>query len=157
MRVEVYGTIDELNTFIGSAVAHLKIERMSKEVIEELEEIQHQLFDCGADLANITATYTYKTNLEMVKNLEQKIDEYCLEAPELRSFILPGGVLSSASIHICRTVCRRAERLVVHLNEEERINPIIIQYLNRLSDYFFALARVMNARQGVNDIEYSSN
>lgn len=154
-RIDAYGTIDELNSFIGLAISELVRINFSEIVIKELENIQHELFDCGADLANITSTYTYKVNEEMVRSLEGRIDLYTNEVPQLERFILPGGSYVAAILHICRTVCRRAERMVVHLKTQENINAYVLKFLNRLSDYFFALARVMNHRTGVKDIEYN--
>lgn len=100
IRVEAYGTIDEINSFIGLAIAQLKIETTANIIIEELEEIQHELFDTGADLANVTPTYVCKINQKMVEKLEKKIDVYSKEAPELHNFILPGGSSSASTIHI---------------------------------------------------------
>lgn len=153
-RVEAYGTVDEVNCFVGQAIAELDTERF-KDVLDDLEKIQHELFDCGGDLANITEKRELKLQKESIDYLEKKIDEYIAEAPELERFILPGGSKPSASIHIARTVTRRAERLVVKLLKSDAGTPeLALQYLNRLSDYFFALARVINCRLNVKDVEY---
>lgn len=154
IRVEAYGTVDEVNCFVGQAVAELD-PHIFKEEILDLEKIQHELFDCGGDLANITKKRVPKLTEEAVTYLESKIDKLIVEAPELERFILPGGSKASASIHIARTVARRAERLVVSLLKADETTPVVcLQYLNRLSDYFFALARVINFRLGVKDVEY---
>jgi cob(I)alamin adenosyltransferase len=153
-RVEAYGTVDEVNCFVGQAIQELDLE-LFKDVLEDLEKIQHELFDCGGDLANVTEKREVKLHQESIDYLEKKIDAYIEEAPELERFILPGGTKPSASIHIARTVTRRAERLVVKLLKTDLKTPeLALMYLNRLSDYFFALARVINYRLKVSDVEY---
>jgi cob(I)alamin adenosyltransferase len=154
IRVEAYGTVGEVNCFVGQAMVELDAETF-KDVLDDLEKIQHELFDCGGDLANVTEKRVLKLQKDAIDYLEKKIDEYTDEAPELERFILPGGTKPSASIHIARTVTRRAERLVVSLLKADPTTPeIALQYLNRLSDYFFALARVINFRLQVGDVEY---
>lgn len=154
IRVDAYGTVDEVNCFVGQAMAELDA-NLFHDVLEDLEKIQHELFDCGGDLANVTENKVQKLTKEAVDYLEEKIDELTAEAPKLERFILPGGTKAAASIHIARTVTRRAERLVVKLLKKDAETPVItLQYLNRLSDYFFALARVINFRQNVSDVEY---
>jgi cob(I)alamin adenosyltransferase len=153
-RVEAYGTVDEVNCFVGQAIQELD-PQLFKDVLADLEKIQHELFDCGGDLANVTEKREVKLKQESIDYLEKKIDEYIKEAPELERFILPGGTKPSASIHIARTVTRRAERLVVKLGKSDPKTPeLALMYLNRLSDYFFALARVINFRLNVSDVEY---
>lgn len=154
IRVEAYGTVDELNGFVGQAMAELDSELFS-DVLADLEKIQHELFDCGGDLASVSKKRPLKLTEEAITYLEEKIDKLVEEAPKLERFILPGGTKPAASIHIARTVTRRAERLVVKLmKEDESLSPVTLQYLNRLSDYFFALARVVNFRLNVPDVEY---
>ncbi|AIM14901.1 MULTISPECIES: cob(I)yrinic acid a,c-diamide adenosyltransferase [Neobacillus] len=154
IRVEAYGTVDEVNCFVGQAIQELDPE-LFHDVLADLEKIQHELFDCGGDLANVSKRREGKLQKESVEYLEKKIDEYMEEAPELERFILPGGSKPAATIHIARTVTRRAERLVVKLEKSDLPAPeITLQYLNRLSDYFFALARVVNHRLNVKDVEY---
>jgi cob(I)alamin adenosyltransferase len=153
-RVEAYGTVDEVNCFVGQAIQELD-QDVFKDVLEDLEKIQHELFDCGGDLANVSEKRELKLHQESIDYLEKKIDEYIEEAPELERFILPGGTKPSASIHIARTVTRRAERLVVKLiKADPKASELALMYLNRLSDYFFALARVINFRLNVSDVEY---
>ncbi|MBM4763265.1 cob(I)yrinic acid a,c-diamide adenosyltransferase [Bacillus sp. B15-48] len=154
IRVEAYGTVDEVNCFVGQAVTQLD-PSIFQDLLADLEKIQHELFDCGGDLANITEKRELKLKQESVEYLEARIDELIKEAPELERFILPGGTPAAASIHIARTVTRRAERLVVSLvktDSGESEQPL--KYLNRLSDYFFALARVINFRLNEKDVEY---
>lgn len=153
-RVEAYGTVDEVNCFVGQAIQELD-QDIFKDVLEDLEKIQHELFDCGGDLANVSEKRELKLHQESIDYLEKKIDEYIEEAPELERFILPGGTKPSASIHIARTVTRRAERLVVKLiKADPKASDLALMYLNRLSDYFFALARVINFRLNIRDVEY---
>jgi cob(I)alamin adenosyltransferase len=166
-RIEAYGTIDELNSFVGQAAA----EAAGHEPLELaglLEDIQQELFDCGSDLAYAAPGAPLKVNGEPAVKLEGWIDQYSAEAPEITRFILPGGSRVSALLHVCRTVCRRAERRVVTLAAEleaaakdaasgaegAAVNPDVLTYLNRLSDFFFAAARVANAKLGVPDTEY---
>ena len=154
IRVEAYGTVDEVNCFVGQAMAQLDREKFA-DVLDDLEKIQHELFDCGGDLANVMKDRQLKLTKGAVKYLEKKIDAFVEEAPKLERFILPGGTPASASIHIARTVTRRAERLVVSLMKvDPEISETTLQYLNRLSDYFFALARVINFRLNEKDVEY---
>lgn len=154
VRVEAYGTVDEANSFVGKAIAELDKD-IFKDILADLEKIQHELFDCGSDLANVSNKREYKLTEEPITYLENKIDELIEEAPELERFILPGGSDASASIHIARTVTRRAERLIVSLMKaEEEVPAPALKYVNRLSDYFFAVARVINARLDVPDVEY---
>ncbi|MDR7001819.1 cob(I)yrinic acid a,c-diamide adenosyltransferase [Neobacillus niacini] len=153
-RVEAYGTVDEVNCFVGQAIQELDSELFA-DVLADLETIQHELFDCGGDLANVSEKREMKLQKESIDYLEKKIDDYIEEAPELERFILPGGTKPAASIHIARTVTRRAERLVVKLVKADSKAPeLALQYLNRLSDYFFALSRVVNYRLKVKDVEY---
>ncbi|RFU71413.1 cob(I)yrinic acid a,c-diamide adenosyltransferase [Peribacillus saganii] len=154
IRVEAYGTVDEVNCFVGQALAELDPKRF-KDIIVDLEKIQHELFDCGGDLANVSDKRPMKLKDEAVDYLEARIDELIKEAPELERFILPGGSKPSASVHIARTVTRRAERLVVSLMKtDDSLPQVTLKFLNRLSDYFFALARVINFRLNVKDVEY---
>lgn len=154
IRVEAYGTVDELNGFVGLAITELDQELFA-DVIQDLEKIQHELFDCGGDLASVSKRRQLKLTEEDVTYLEEKIDEFTEKTPQLERFILPGGSQPAATIHIARTITRRAERLVVTLmKKDETVPPVTLQYLNRLSDYFFAVARVINYRMNIPDVEY---
>ena len=154
IRVEAYGTVDEVNSFVGLAISQLKSD-IFKDIIEDLEKIQHELFDCGGDLASISEKRELKLKEDAISYLEERIDIFTEEAPPLERFILPGGTEAASTIHIARTVTRRAERLVVTLMKGSKDIPNLpLQYLNRLSDYFFALARVINYRSKVEDVEY---
>ncbi|RUT28475.1 cob(I)yrinic acid a,c-diamide adenosyltransferase [Paenibacillus zeisoli] len=153
-RIEAYGTIDELNCFVGQAMSQADPAEFA-DLIQHLLQIQHELFDCGSDLAFVQLSESrYKVSASMVDQLEQWIDAYEQENPKLEKFILPGGTALSSTLHICRTVCRRAERRTVSLGAKRDINPDVLRYLNRLSDFFFAVARTANARLKMADIEY---
>ena len=152
-QVEAYGTVDELNSIIGMIVA---LEETPSDMKEELMRIQHYLFDCGNDLATPEKhdKYPYRTNSDLVTWLESRIDEYAPIPPTVESFILPGGTQLAAQLHFARTVTRRAERRIVSLQQEQTINQHVLKFINRLSDYFFALARVANTQAGVEDVLY---
>lgn len=153
-RVEAYGELDELNSFVGLAQAitiqHVELEGLAV----QLTTIMHELFDCGADLAYAQTGQPYKVNGKMVEQLEHWIDEYTLQTSPLEKFILPGGSTLSAQLHICRTVCRRAERRIVDVLDEHEVNAHVLQYINRLSDYFFVAARKANDVLAVADVCY---
>ena len=153
-RVEAYGTIDELNSFIGKAVTELD-KGIFADILADLEAIQHELFDGGGDLANVMKERIYKLTEAPIEVLEQRIDKLAEEAPALQRFILPGGSPAAATLHIARTIARRAERQTVTLMREvEDVSPVVQKYLNRLSDYLFAAARVVNFRLNISDVEY---
>ncbi|WP_349407467.1 cob(I)yrinic acid a,c-diamide adenosyltransferase [Pseudalkalibacillus sp. SCS-8] len=153
VRVEAYGTVDEINCFVGQAMAELD-PSIFKDILEDLEKIQHELFDCGSDLSNVTDSER-KLKQPSVSYLEERIDAFMEETPALERFILPGGTKPAASIHIARTVTRRAERILVRLTKHDpNVSVTTLRYLNRLSDFFFALGRVINHRLHVKDIEY---
>ena len=148
-RVESYGTIDELNAFIGSA----KCEISDENIKDQLKKIQFDLFTVGSEsatptdkltLANGNSRLTLMISEVEIEELENWMDEFEKELKPLQYFILPGGGKAATSLHICRTVCRRAERSLVFLNESEEIRPELIKYLNRLSDYFFVLSRFVS-------------
>jgi cob(I)alamin adenosyltransferase len=144
-RIEAIGTVDELNCCIGI----LLTENLEIGVRDELENIQHDLFDLGGDLSIPSRVSMSKMQ---VTNLEEKIDQYNSTLPDLKEFILPSGTRAAALCHVSRTVCRRAERCVVRLSRTETVAPLIIQYLNRLSDFLFVLCRILNRQQGVGDV-----
>ena len=148
-RVESYGNIDELNSFIGLA----KSEITDEKVLNQLKKIQFDLFTLGSEsatptdkltLANGKSRLTLMISETEIEELENWIDEYETQLEPLQYFILPGGGKSATALHVCRTVCRRAERSLVFLNESEEVRPELIKYLNRLSDYLFVLARYVS-------------
>ena len=142
-RIEAYGTVDELNSAIGFALAG-ELPAASR---PWLERIQNELFDLGADLS-VPFTDKKKERLRITQGQVDRLEELCDRANEglepLRSFVLPGGTDGAARLHLARTVCRRAERLAVGLAAIDSVNPLAIAYLNRLSDFLFILARVAN-------------
>lgn len=145
-RVEAYGTIDELNSVLGVVRAILA----DKQLARMVERVQRDLFIIGAELATSPQLRPpMKLSRARLKALERQIDAFQLEAPTPCFFVLPGGSLEAALVHFARTVCRRAERCVVALSEQETVCPLVLQYLNRLSDWLFALALVINKRAQV--------
>lgn len=155
IRVEAYGTVDECNAAIGLAATALN-GATSRDLLDDLVEIQHELFDAGADLAQVKEVHAYKVQADMTARLEARIDRYEEETAELRQFILPGGSPPSSALHMARVVARRAERRVVTLAKHQPINNEVRRYLNRLSDLLFVMARVANARAQVPDVAYHS-
>ena len=154
-RIEAYGTIDELNSFIGLAATEIN----DQKVRSVLDKIQNYLFILGADLSSPEIEENKKKNIpriikEHCNDLEKEIDFYDSLNDELRNFIIPGGDKGASLLHVCRTICRRGERKVVSLNKEEKIGNNIIIFLNRLSDLFFVLARYQNKISGVPDIKW---
>ena len=148
LRVDAYGSVDEANATIG-----LSILRTNIKIKKILKIVQNDLFDLGADLCIPDKKNTQKLKItkDRVDYIEEKIDNFNKELSSLNSFILPGGSESSTYLHIARTVTRRAERKIVTLSKKEKINPIAIIYLNRLSDLLFVLARYTN-NKGKKDI-----
>jgi cob(I)alamin adenosyltransferase len=157
LRVEAYGTVDELNALLGVAVTKSGNEGLGPLITR----LQNELFDLGSDLATpmedgethgkITVP---RVTAVLVENLEAEIDGMEAELSPLRQFILPGGTDLAAVLHFARTVCRRAERRVVTLARSENINPEVTRYLNRLSDLLFVMARSANARKSVTDVPW---
>lgn len=155
LRIESYGTVDELNSYIGM----VRDQEVNEKRKDELKEIQDRLFTIGSLLASEPENQKkkvpdlYETDIEF---LEKKIDEIDAQLPAMRFFILPGGHQSISMGHIARTVCRRAERLVLKLSQEEEIveGELITRYLNRLSDYLFILCRKMHQELGIEEIAW---
>jgi len=145
LRISAYGTIDELNAFIGYALTEVKDESVKNNLIK----IQNYLFTIGSDLATPDIEKNKKLNIQRTpesyyEEIEEMIDHYDSQLDELRNFILPGGSKSASLLHICRTVCRRAEREIVALKKSVTIGDNIVIFLNRLSDLFFVLSRFEN-------------
>lgn len=149
LRVHAMGDVDELNSQIGL----LLCEDMPADVRALLVEIQHQLFNLGGELS-IPGYELLKA--EAVLTLDQALAHYNAQLPKLQEFILPAGSRAAALAHVCRTVARRAERQVVALGNEEAINEAPRQYLNRLSDLMFVIARVLNRMNGGDDVYWKS-
>ncbi|MFH1426101.1 MAG: cob(I)yrinic acid a,c-diamide adenosyltransferase [Candidatus Kerfeldbacteria bacterium] len=155
-RIEAYGTVDELNACLGIAIADGRERNTGINVERLLRPIQRELFIIGSHLATQCEPSTMSKSIpplkdDAVQHLEHEIDELSESLPPLKNFILPGGTTTGAHLHLARTVCRRAERAVIRLSQNEEIPPIMVRYLNRLSDYLFVLARAVNADQGASE------
>ncbi|MCV0400648.1 MAG: cob(I)yrinic acid a,c-diamide adenosyltransferase [Nitrosopumilus sp.] len=150
-RIISYGTVDEANAALGVVLAN----SLDDDVSSLLTEIQNDLFLVGADLSNPNLNdVKNRVSLEMIEKLEKHIDRFESELSPLTNFILPGGDPSAAQLHYVRTVVRRAESQTVHLSEKDEINSNCIKYLNRLSDLFFVMARLINKRKNQDDIPW---
>jgi len=148
-RITAYGTIDEVNALIGITLSY----KFDQDVSILLSKIQNELFVVGADLSNPNLEEEKnRVTLNMISNLENVIDKYEQELPSLTNFILPGGDIIASQLHHIRTVIRRAETWIIRLSEEEKINNNCIVYINRLSDLFFVLGRIINKRSGHKDV-----
>lgn len=153
LKIESYGTVDELNSWIGL----LRDQPVNESRRDLLKEIQDRLFTIGADLASEHEQTKKKipdlfdTDIQLLENEMDKMDT---EIPPLRAFVLPGGHQSVSFAHVARTVCRRAERLVIRLSEVEETNELIVKYLNRLSDYLFVLSRKMTQELGTEEVSW---
>jgi cob(I)alamin adenosyltransferase len=156
LRVEAMGGVDELNASLGWALTQMTVGPYR----ERLEALQHELFTLGAELATPspsggrTRPETPEIGDDRVAAIESWIDEVDAGLPALRAFVLPGGTPGAASLHLARTVCRRAERAVVRLGDAESVRGAVIAYLNRLSDLLFVLARAENRQAGRGDVEW---
>ncbi len=153
LRIDTYGTVDELNCYIG-LVRDLNMDEARRAL---LKEVQDRLFTIGSNLA--AEPEQQKKVIPDLKNedierLEKAMDEMDAELPPLRHFILPGGHTSVSFCHVARTVCRRTERLVIALAEQTEVHPMIVPYLNRLSDYLFVLSRKMAQELGVEEVKW---
>jgi cob(I)alamin adenosyltransferase len=154
MRLETYGTTDELNAHVGMLrTLALKCEQaaVKEQLTEQLRVIQNKLFDVGSDLATMPGSPYKRKDLILpsdIEALEEWLDEMNEPLETLRSFTLPGGGELNAWAHMCRTVCRRAERQACRLADQEEVTSGVIQYLNRLSDYFFVLSRWISLKLG---------
>ncbi len=155
-RVRAYGSVDELNSFLGRALTLMQV----PESRDRISLVQHDLFTLGSHLATPPAREG-RTRPDLPplpgtrpSEMEAWMDEAEKELPPLKVFILPGGVPSASELHVCRTICRRCERSVVALEEETKEIQLTIQYLNRLSDLLFVLARLENHRAGAKDVSW---
>jgi cob(I)alamin adenosyltransferase len=159
LRVEAYGTVDELNAALGVSREALE----DPELLGRLGTVQQDLFVLGASLATpgvedgTAKPTTPELPLQRIGEMESWIDEATDETPELRTFILPGGTRGAAALHLARTVCRRTERAVVRLGQAAGVEEGVIMYLNRLSDLLFALARLENHRRGAGDVAWKQD
>jgi cob(I)alamin adenosyltransferase len=150
-RIEAYGTVDELNSFLGVARAAWP----DSPIDAQLAAAQSDLFEIGAHLASPGTSRFPGVELAHIEELEHGIDAMESELAPLKTFILPGGALAASYLHIARVVCRRAERLVVALQDTSEATKSSIAYLNRLSDYLFVAARFANRKFGVDDVPWT--
>lgn len=143
LRIRTYGGLDEMNSIIGLSLAE---GQLSSGIQTSLTRIQSELFQLGAELATQRkkVSGTKLIDSSQVSALELEIDEMEKDLPALKTFILPGGSKAAATIHLARAVCRRAERELITLNRAEPLRPTVLQYINRLSDYLFVVARYIN-------------
>lgn len=155
IRIEAYGTVDELNAHLGL----LKDQPVDSGIKDNLFRIQHELFDMGAYLACEADPGKFRLNLiedRHIQKLEEEIDRMEEELPPLKNFILPGGHPAVSQCHVARCVCRRAERNVITLNEYEKVSGNVVRYLNRLSDYLFVLARKLTKDAGIQEVIWTA-
>lgn len=157
VRIEAYGTLDELNATLGIAVEEARENRAAgvQRLAARIRRVQNELFDVGGELAVLPAGRHEKQVLisdEDVRRLERELDEVNADLPVLRSFVLPGGGRLSALLHVARTVCRRAERRVVTLHRDEPQRAELLKYLNRLSDWLFVMGRFAVASSGSDEV-----
>jgi cob(I)alamin adenosyltransferase len=150
-RVEAYGTLDELNSYLGVVISECR----NRSIARSLREIQRLLFVAGADLAtNLGGREVARISAKDTKLVEEMTDELLARLPRLTGFILPGGSVLAARLQFARTVCRRAERRVVAAGKSERLNPELVPFLNRLSSYLFNLARHANHLSRVKEVSW---
>jgi len=151
-RIDAYGTIDELNSCLGLVLSGIAL---AIEPDAQLLAVQRDLFEIGAHLASPGTSRFAGVEASRIEELERGIDAMEAELAPLKSFILPGGTPAAAQLHVARTVCRRAERLVVALHDNDPATESSIAYLNRLSDYLFVAARYANHKRGVEDVPWT--
>lgn len=158
LRVDVYGTVDELNAVLGL----VRADQLPEDIDEVLAMVQHRLFTLGAELATASGKQAggdrdeERVDVEDIQAMEASIDDFDDRLEPLQAFILPGGTLAAAQLHVARGVCRRAERRLITLSKQdgEKVRDLLIVYLNRLSDLLFVLARAANAAAGEADVPW---
>jgi cob(I)alamin adenosyltransferase len=160
LRIDCYGTVDELNSFVGmarqSATEHAALEALAR----ILKRVQHELFNLGSILATMPEDVRPRqprVTADDIAQLEREIDEMNEGLPSLPSFVLPGGSRINTELHACRTICRRAERLTIALSRSESVPDEAIAYLNRLSDAFFVWSRWANTQMGLEEVLWRPN
>lgn len=156
LRLDAYGTIDELSSSLGMVAAD---NECTAEVKGQIGEVQNELFNIGAYLATAAPNETEHPCRSLadgskIKELEEWIDSLDEQTPKIRAFVLPGGSKTAAECHMARTICRRAERAILALADEEYVDPTLIRYINRLSDYLFIAARFQNFMQGIEEVTW---
>lgn len=157
IRIEAYGDVDELNSQLGYFATY----SMPAEYKDLIIFIQNKLFNIGAYLAtdnpNNEPTTVYGLNDGDINRLETAIDAIDAQLPRLSNFVLPGGGRAAATAHVCRCVCRRCERRIISLSDESMINPLVLKFINRLSDLMFVLARFCNINENVDELFWNKN
>jgi cob(I)alamin adenosyltransferase len=157
LRVRAYGEVDELNSALGLARCELGDERL-RDLAAFADALQSELFTLGAELATPDPGSAPKSlarvGVEHVERLEREIDRLTAELPPMRFFILPGGSRPAAALHVCRTICRRAERTAAELAEQAQVSTHALAWLNRLSDLLFTMARAANARLSIAEVPW---
>jgi cob(I)alamin adenosyltransferase len=159
-RIEAYGTVDELNAFVGLAAVSCAEDSRLAPLAASLRRVQHELFNLGSILATEPADVhpqQPRVTKAEIAQLEREIDSMNADLPALRSFVLPGGTRLNAQLHVTRTICRRVERLVVAMARQESVPPEVIPYLNRLSDAMFVWSRWVNHVLGVPEVLWEPN
>lgn len=151
--IEAIGSVDELNAVIGLALARIKNKELR--IKNNMQEIQGDLFSVGASLAN-PKSKTLVDFEKRAKEIEKQIDEMTKKLPKLMNFILPGGSETGASLHLARTVCRRAERQIVALSKKEKVSSSVLIYINRLSDLLFTMARFVNLAEKKKEVVWKN-
>lgn len=155
VRLEAYGTLDEFSSFLGCVLSHPQCDG---EIKQQLLEVQNMLFNLGGYLASEAPVgetpKAWGLNETHIARLESWIDALDGHTPKINAFVLPGGCMLAARTHVARTVCRRAERRILDLAEQAYVDPLLLRYMNRLSDYLFILARHFNFTQGVDEITW---
>ena len=156
LRIEAYGTVDELNAQLGM-LRDLSLKELNEHpIITQLFTIQNELFDIGAELASLPSPQNPSNpchiNMESVERLEQEMDQANENLPPLKNFVLPGGNTLNSQAHICRCICRRAERSTVRLHDEDSVRPEVRIYLNRLSDWLFIMSRLISHELSVPEV-----
>ena len=150
IRVDSYGTIDELNSIIGVVIASIETRKLAR-TKSELQNIQHDLLDIGSGLAMPEGMPVLGLD-RRINEFEKLVDKIMEEIPRINQFILPGGTKTASFLHLARTVARRAERRIVELSKNEKIDNNVITYINRLSDLFYAMARYANFKENISDV-----
>lgn len=155
-RIEAYGTVDELNSFVGLLIDELREANKFTKIIEKILLVQNELFDVGGELSTPLEILDIKkqqvVSATCIKRLEDEIDEMNSQLKPLENFVLPGGHRANSVAHICRTVCRRAERALVRAKKDIQVRDEVVIYLNRLSDWFFVLSRFVSKELSVKEV-----
>ena len=161
VRIEAYGTVDELNSVVGLLRDTLAADANLSDIVKGLYRVQNELFDIGGELSvplDVLDTRSQQVvDMQDVGRLEVEMDLFNESLPPLENFVLPGGHIVNSTTHLARTVCRRAERAVVRMSEQDAVRDEVRIYLNRLSDWFFVLSRELSRRYGVEEVLWAQN